>query len=279
MASCKKDSCCATSSCKWLIFTSELGICACQYTVYKTGVWTPKKWCNNYPTQQLLVIWSCARYKVATFWHINVKKPQYKNVGAYKINDNFALHPQNCCKSFVTGALMVYMRWCGVQTLFIAPYNIFPSQFSFLSVLNPKLKCFSSSLANVFRNIHLSVKAEKFTWWWCNSNATWIQWYPRLVCSLPIFILCISKFSREYTYQNKRLLENDTDNQPYSFPDSIGDDLLLEVHDTKGKQFGRVLVQVATIADDPVICLGPSISFKHRFCSGRLLILKLTAVW
>ncbi|KAG6699142.1 hypothetical protein I3842_08G055200 [Carya illinoinensis] len=35
------------------------------------------------------------------------------------------------------------------------------------------------------------------------------------------------------------------------FPDSIGDDLLLEVHDSKGKQFGRVLVQVATIADDP----------------------------
>lgn len=48
--------------------------------------------------------------------------------------------------------------------------------------------------------------------------------------------------------------------QPYSFPDSIGDDLLLEVHDSKGKQFGRVLVQVATIADDPVIFLVPSIS-------------------
>ncbi|KAG2698798.1 hypothetical protein I3760_07G165000 [Carya illinoinensis] len=35
------------------------------------------------------------------------------------------------------------------------------------------------------------------------------------------------------------------------FPDSIGDDLLLEVQDSKGKQFGRVLVQLATIADDP----------------------------
>ncbi|XP_041021346.1 uncharacterized protein LOC121262803 isoform X2 [Juglans microcarpa x Juglans regia] len=35
------------------------------------------------------------------------------------------------------------------------------------------------------------------------------------------------------------------------FPDSIGDDLLLEIQDSKGKQFGRVLVQVATIADDP----------------------------
>ncbi|KAF5456023.1 hypothetical protein F2P56_025539 [Juglans regia] len=35
------------------------------------------------------------------------------------------------------------------------------------------------------------------------------------------------------------------------FPDSMGDDLLLEVQDSKGKQFGRVLVQLATIADDP----------------------------
>ncbi|XP_020235185.1 uncharacterized protein LOC109815018 [Cajanus cajan] len=35
------------------------------------------------------------------------------------------------------------------------------------------------------------------------------------------------------------------------FPDSLGDDLLVEVQDSKGKHFGRVLVQVATIADDP----------------------------
>jgi len=39
----------------------------------------------------------------------------------------------------------------------------------------------------------------------------------------------------------------------YSFPDSLGDDLLVEVQDSKGKHFGRVIVQVATIADDPVI--------------------------
>jgi len=42
----------------------------------------------------------------------------------------------------------------------------------------------------------------------------------------------------------------------YSFPDSLGDDLLVEVQDSKGKHFGRVLVQVATIADDPVILYG-----------------------
>ncbi|RZB69596.1 uncharacterized protein LOC114384975 [Glycine soja] len=35
------------------------------------------------------------------------------------------------------------------------------------------------------------------------------------------------------------------------FPDSLGDDLIVEVQDSKGKHFGRVLVQVAAIADDP----------------------------
>ncbi|GKA00362.1 hypothetical protein Tco_0672912, partial [Tanacetum coccineum] len=34
-------------------------------------------------------------------------------------------------------------------------------------------------------------------------------------------------------------------------PDSLGDNLILEVHDSKGTHFGRVLVQVATISDDP----------------------------
>lgn len=38
----------------------------------------------------------------------------------------------------------------------------------------------------------------------------------------------------------------------YSFPDSLGDDLIVEVHDSKGKHYGRVLAQVATIAEDPV---------------------------
>ncbi|XP_039069175.1 uncharacterized protein LOC120215602 [Hibiscus syriacus] len=34
------------------------------------------------------------------------------------------------------------------------------------------------------------------------------------------------------------------------FPDSLGDDLIVEVQDSKGKHLGRVLVQVATIAED-----------------------------
>ncbi|KAF8377347.1 hypothetical protein HHK36_030724 [Tetracentron sinense] len=34
-------------------------------------------------------------------------------------------------------------------------------------------------------------------------------------------------------------------------PDSLGDDLIVEVQDSKGKYYGRVLAQVATIAEDP----------------------------
>jgi hypothetical protein len=39
----------------------------------------------------------------------------------------------------------------------------------------------------------------------------------------------------------------------YSFPDSLGDDLIVEVLDSKGKYYGRVLAQVASIAEDSVI--------------------------
>lgn len=35
------------------------------------------------------------------------------------------------------------------------------------------------------------------------------------------------------------------------FPDSLGDDLIVEVQDSKGKNYGRVLAQVATISEDP----------------------------
>ncbi|XP_021912220.1 uncharacterized protein LOC110825972 [Carica papaya] len=35
------------------------------------------------------------------------------------------------------------------------------------------------------------------------------------------------------------------------FPDNLGDDLIVEVLDSKGKHFGRVLAQVATISEDP----------------------------
>ncbi|GAV66816.1 hypothetical protein CFOL_v3_10326 [Cephalotus follicularis] len=35
------------------------------------------------------------------------------------------------------------------------------------------------------------------------------------------------------------------------FPDTLGDDLIVEVLDSKGKQFGRALIQVANIVEDP----------------------------
>ncbi|PKA49118.1 hypothetical protein AXF42_Ash010803 [Apostasia shenzhenica] len=35
------------------------------------------------------------------------------------------------------------------------------------------------------------------------------------------------------------------------FPDSLGDDLIVEVHDSDGKSLGRVVVQLAIIAEDP----------------------------
>lgn len=38
----------------------------------------------------------------------------------------------------------------------------------------------------------------------------------------------------------------------HSFPDSVGDDLIVEVQGSKGKCYGRVLVQVAVVAEDPV---------------------------
>lgn len=38
----------------------------------------------------------------------------------------------------------------------------------------------------------------------------------------------------------------------FSFPDSLGDDLTVEIYDSKGKVCGRVLAQLARVADDPV---------------------------
>lgn len=38
----------------------------------------------------------------------------------------------------------------------------------------------------------------------------------------------------------------------YSFPDSLGDYLMIEVQDSKAQYHGRAIVQVAAIADNPV---------------------------
>jgi hypothetical protein len=45
----------------------------------------------------------------------------------------------------------------------------------------------------------------------------------------------------------------------FSFPDSLGDDLIIDVSDSKGKSCGRVVAQVATMAEDPV-------RFYEPFC-------------
>lgn len=47
-----------------------------------------------------------------------------------------------------------------------------------------------------------------------------------------------------------------------SFPDSIGDDLIIEVQDSKGQLHGRGLAQLATITDEPVRFLKPIIIYK-----------------
>lgn len=51
--------------------------------------------------------------------------------------------------------------------------------------------------------------------------------------------------------------------QPYSFPDSAGDDLIVEIQDSKGKHYGRVLAQLATITEDLVML--SNLSWWHLF--------------
>lgn len=49
----------------------------------------------------------------------------------------------------------------------------------------------------------------------------------------------------------------------YSLPDGFGDDLIIEVQDSKGKYFGHALVQVADIADELVLYPNPMLDFCH----------------
>lgn len=39
----------------------------------------------------------------------------------------------------------------------------------------------------------------------------------------------------------------------YSLPDGLGDDLVIEVHDSKGKYCGEAVLQVADIPDESVL--------------------------
>ncbi|KAH9756320.1 Pesticidal crystal cry8Ba protein [Citrus sinensis] len=48
---------------------------------------------------------------------------------------------------------------------------------------------------------------------------------------------------------------------PENFPDSLADDLIIEVHDSKGKHCGRVLAQVATISEDPCGSVAETVAY------------------
>lgn len=50
----------------------------------------------------------------------------------------------------------------------------------------------------------------------------------------------------------------------YSIPEGLGDNLIVEVQDSKGHNYGRVLVQVAALADNLV----------NHFCTFESLISK-----
>lgn len=58
----------------------------------------------------------------------------------------------------------------------------------------------------------------------------------------------------------------------YSLPDGLGDALIVEVHDSKRKYCGRVVAQVAEIADDPVGYRFQYLflRFKYRFIGQKI---------
>jgi hypothetical protein len=47
-----------------------------------------------------------------------------------------------------------------------------------------------------------------------------------------------------------------------SLPESSGDDLLVEIQDSKGATHGRLVVHISTISDDPVLSLSLSLSLS-----------------
>lgn len=77
-------------------------------------------------------------------------------------------------------------------------------------------------------------------------------------------------FVKTYSCRNK-ISQADYLCRYFSFPDSLGDDLIIDVSDSKGKPCGRVVAQVATMAEDPVrlepFCyLLPKLFIKNGSC-------------
>ncbi|TYH72274.1 hypothetical protein ES332_D05G242800v1 [Gossypium tomentosum] len=60
---------------------------------------------------------------------------------------------------------------------------------------------------------------------------------------------CVLRLKSSTEEDGKRMQPGSGETHVF-FPDSLGDDLVVEVQDSKGTQFGRVLAQVATIAED-----------------------------
>ncbi|GKF85193.1 hypothetical protein Tco_0250091, partial [Tanacetum coccineum] len=75
--------------------------------------------------------------------------------------------------------------------------------------------------------------------------------YQLLVCMSPETYSCLLRLKSSDEDDTVRMQPGSSETHIF-LPDSLGDNLILEVHDSKGTHFGRVLVQVATISDDPV---------------------------
>lgn len=75
--------------------------------------------------------------------------------------------------------------------------------------------------------------------------------YRRLLTTLRVLVsiagLQFAPIKNPIRSEKKRYTDN--------FPDGLGDDLIVEVLDSKGKHYGRVVAQVVTIAEDPVSIL------------------------
>lgn len=96
----------------------------------------------------------------------------------------------------------------------------------------------------------------------------------RLFCMCPLFARMIIKFLSLYSLDLNVLFS-------CSSPNSLGDDLIIEVRDSKGQHLGGVVAQLAAIADDPVrLSLSLSLirlkSLDNEELKSSFLLLKQT---
>jgi hypothetical protein len=124
------------------------------------------------------------------------------------------------------------------------------------------------------RELLMCAQIEKLSRGRCNSHATWIQWHfcfvntisssHKLLWCCHIFIQCYvesnSCFRRDLTSKFCKLNGWLLDFR--SLPESSGDDLLVEIQDSKGVTHGRLVVHIATISDDPVLSLSLSLHLR-----------------